>query len=67
MTSQRSSPRTDRHGLNLFVTKSIAPDIPLREVIRGVMAFVALMIFAVVVLCIFSGIATGLADAVLGR
>jgi C4-dicarboxylate transporter DctM subunit len=53
-------------GLNLFVIKSIAPDIPLRDVIWGVMPFVALMIFAVVVLCIFPGIATWLALAVMG-
>jgi C4-dicarboxylate transporter, DctM subunit len=53
-------------GLNLFVIKSIAPDIPLRDVIWGVMPFVALMIFAVVVLCIFPGIATWLAMAVMG-
>jgi C4-dicarboxylate transporter, DctM subunit len=39
-------------GLNLFVIKSIAPDISLRDVIWGVIPFVALMIFAVVILCI---------------
>src|SRR6195256_4994047 len=54
-------------GLNIFVIKSIAPDIPLRDVIWGVLPFVALMIFAVVVLCIFPGISTWLADAVMGR
>jgi C4-dicarboxylate transporter, DctM subunit len=53
-------------GLNLFVIKSIAPDIPLRDVIWGVVPFVALMIFAVVILCIFPGIATWLAAAVMG-
>src|SRR5216684_77823 len=53
-------------GLNLFVIKSIAPDIPLRDVIWGVMPFVALMIFAVLILCIFPGIATWLATAVMG-
>src|SRR3974377_411470 len=53
-------------GLNIFVIKSIAPDIPLRDVIWGVMPFVALMIFAVIVLCIFPDIATWWADAVLG-
>jgi tripartite ATP-independent transporter DctM subunit len=54
-------------GLNIFVIKSIAPDIPLRDVIWGVLPFVALMIFAVIVLCIFPGISTWLADAVMGR
>ena len=53
-------------GLNLFVIKSIAPDISLRDVIWGVMPFVALMIFAVIILCIFPGIATWLATAVMG-
>jgi C4-dicarboxylate transporter DctM subunit len=53
-------------GLNLFVIKNIAPDIPLRDVIWGVLPFVALMVFAVIVMCIFPGIATGLSDALLG-
>jgi TRAP-type C4-dicarboxylate transport system permease large subunit len=53
-------------GLNLFVIKNIAPDIPLRDVVWGVMPFVVLMIIAVVVLCIFPEIATWFADAVMG-
>jgi C4-dicarboxylate transporter, DctM subunit len=53
-------------GLNLFVIKSIAPDIPLRDVIWGVMPFVGLMIFAVIILCMFPEIATWLAAAVMG-
>ncbi|WP_448192249.1 TRAP transporter large permease [Azospirillum sp. sgz301742] len=47
-------------GLNLFVIKNIAPDIPLKDVIWGVMPFVGLMILSVVLLCVFPGIATGL-------
>jgi C4-dicarboxylate transporter, DctM subunit len=54
-------------GLNLFVIKNIAPDIPLRDVVWGVMPFVVLMILAVVVLCVFPQIATGFADLVMGR
>ena len=50
-------------GLNLFVIKSIAPDISLRDVIWGVMPFVALMLVAVLLLCIFPQIAVGLPDA----
>ena len=53
-------------GLNLFVIKNIAPDIPLRDVMWGVMPFVGLMIFAVVVLCFAPGIATGFSDLVMG-
>src|SRR6201990_910072 len=53
-------------GLNIFVIKNIAPDIPLRDVIWGVMPFVALMIFAVVLMCIVPEISTWLADVVMG-
>ena len=53
-------------GLNIFVIKNIAPDIPLGEIIRGVLPFVILMLFAVVMICIFPGIATLLPDAVMG-
>jgi tripartite ATP-independent transporter DctM subunit len=49
-------------GLNLFVIKNIAPDIPLRDVVWGVMPFVGLMIFGVVVMCFIPGIATWLPD-----
>jgi TRAP-type C4-dicarboxylate transport system permease large subunit len=45
-------------GLNLFVIKNIAPDIPLRDVVWGVIPFVALMMLAVVVMCFVPGIAT---------
>jgi C4-dicarboxylate transporter, DctM subunit len=53
-------------GLNLFVIKNIAPDIPLRDVIWGVMPFVGLMLFAVILMCVFPGIATWFPDAVMG-
>ena len=53
-------------GLNLFVIKSIAPDIPLADVIWGVLPFVALMILAVVLMCFAPGIATWLSDLVMG-
>jgi tripartite ATP-independent transporter DctM subunit len=54
-------------GLNLFVIKNIAPDIPLRDVVWGVMPFVVLMILAVIVLCLFPEIATWFADLVMGK
>jgi TRAP-type C4-dicarboxylate transport system permease large subunit len=53
-------------GLNIFVIKNIAPDIPLRDVIWGVMPFVVLMMLAVVVLCVFPGISTWFSDLVMG-
>ncbi len=53
-------------GLNIFVIKNVAPDIPLKDVIWGVMPFVALMFVAVFLLCAFPGIATGLPNMVMG-
>jgi len=53
-------------GLNIFVIKNIAPDIPLKEIIWGVIPFVGLMVLAVLLLCFFPGIATWLPDLVFG-
>jgi len=53
-------------GLNIFVIKSIAPDIPLGQIIRGIIPFVVLMLIAVVLICIFPAIANALPDAVMG-
>jgi C4-dicarboxylate transporter DctM subunit len=53
-------------GLNLFVIKNIAPDIPLKDVIWGVMPFVGLMFVAVFLLCVFPGIATTLPNILMG-
>jgi TRAP-type C4-dicarboxylate transport system permease large subunit len=52
-------------GLNLFVIKNIAPDIPLRDVVWGVMPFVGLMILAVVIMCFVPEIATWFPDRVM--
>jgi len=53
-------------GLNIFVIKNIAPDIPLSEVIWGTLPFVFLMLCAVLLLCVVPDIATGLPDLVMG-
>jgi tripartite ATP-independent transporter DctM subunit len=53
-------------GLNIFVIKNVAPDIPLKDVIWGVMPFVGLMFVAVFLLCFFPEIATGLPNWVMG-
>jgi len=53
-------------GLNIFVIKNIAPDIPLGEVVWGVMPFVVLMMVGVVILCFAPGISTWFPDAVMG-
>ncbi|HEU4376874.1 MAG TPA: TRAP transporter large permease [Telluria sp.] len=53
-------------GLNIFVIKNIAPDIPLKDVIWGVMPFVGLMFLAVILLCVFPGISTTLPNMMMG-
>jgi C4-dicarboxylate transporter DctM subunit len=53
-------------GLNLFVIRNIAPDIPLRDVVWGTIPFVVLMIVAVVTMCFVPGIATAFSDLVMG-
>ncbi len=53
-------------GLNLFVIKNIAPDIPLKDVIWGVIPFVLLMFFAVFLLCLIPGIATWFPNMIMG-
>jgi TRAP-type C4-dicarboxylate transport system permease large subunit len=53
-------------GLNIFVIKNIAPDIPLKDVIWGVFPFLLLMVVAVLLLCFFPSIATGLPDMIMG-
>ena len=47
-------------GLNIFVIKNIAPDIPLSDIIWGTVPFLLLMLVAVVLCCVFPGLATWL-------
>jgi tripartite ATP-independent transporter DctM subunit len=54
-------------GLNLFVIRNVAPDIPLGKVIRGVMPFVGLMMLAVLILCVFPDISLVMPNWVLGK
>jgi len=53
-------------GLNIFVIKNIAPDIALRDIIWGVIPFVGLMFVAIVLICVFPGIAVWFPTAVMG-
>src|ERR1700752_1291745 len=53
-------------GLNIFVIRNVAPDIPLSEVIWGTLPFVILMMLAVLLLCFFPEISTWLPDLVMG-
>jgi len=48
------------------VIKNIAPDIPLSDVIWGVLPFVGLMLVAIILLCVFPGISVGLPNLLMG-
>lgn len=47
-------------GLNLYVLKGIAPDIPLREILIGTLPYVVVLAVAILILSIFPEIATWL-------
>jgi len=53
-------------GLNIFVIKNIAPDIPLSEIMWGTLPFVILMAIAVVAVCFMPGIVTWLPETIMG-
>lgn len=53
-------------GLNLYVINGIAPDISLPTVLRGALPFVLLMIFAIVLLCLFPALVTWLPEQLMG-
>jgi C4-dicarboxylate transporter, DctM subunit len=53
-------------GLNLFVINAIAPTIPTRDILWGALPYVLVMALAIVILCLFPGIATWLPDQMLG-
>ena len=53
-------------GLNLFVINSIAPDITFGEIMWGTLPFVGLMSLAIVLLCLYPGLAIGLPTAIFG-
>src|SRR5438045_9689099 len=53
-------------GLNIYIVKSIAPDVPLMKVIWGTVPYVLCMFLALVILCFFPEIATCLPDQLMG-
>ena len=53
-------------GLNLYVINGIAPDISLKTILMGSMPYVLCMAFAILILCLFPGIATWLPTAMMG-
>jgi C4-dicarboxylate transporter DctM subunit len=53
-------------GLNLYVINGIAPEISLRTILVGSLPFVACMVLAIILLCLFPGLATWLPDTLMG-
>lgn len=49
-------------GLNLFVVKGIAPEIPTKDIIKGSLPFVGVILFAILLLTVFPQIVTWLPD-----
>lgn len=54
-------------GLNLYVINGIAPDITLKTILVGSLPFVACMVIAIILLCLFPELATWLPTKVLGE
>ncbi len=53
-------------GLNLYVINGIAPDIKLKTILLGSLPYVGCMIVAILLLCLFPGLATWLPNAIMG-
>jgi tripartite ATP-independent transporter DctM subunit len=51
-------------GVNVFVIKGIAPDIPLHRIFRGILPFLVALVFITILLTIFPQIATFLPNLV---
>lgn len=52
-------------GLNLFIINGIAPDIALKDILTGSLPYVACMVIAIIILCIFPELATWLPSQVI--
>jgi len=53
-------------GLNIYIVKSIAPDVPVTRIMWGTIPYVLCMMLAIVILCVFPEIATWLPDVLMG-
>ncbi|WP_298018963.1 TRAP transporter large permease [uncultured Castellaniella sp.] len=53
-------------GLNLFVIQGVAPQVALRDIMLGVLPFVAIMLAFIVVLVVFPDLVTWLPDRLMG-
>ncbi len=53
-------------GLNLYIVKGIAPDVPLSEVLRGVLPFVIIEVIVIVAVSAFPHLALWLPNRMIG-
>jgi C4-dicarboxylate transporter DctM subunit len=53
-------------GLNIYIVSSIAPDVPVTRIMWGTIPYVACMMLAIVLLCVFPEIATWLPTRMMG-
>jgi tripartite ATP-independent transporter DctM subunit len=53
-------------GLNIYIVNAIAPDVPVTRVMWGTIPYVACMVLAIGILCVFPEIATWLPDRMMG-
>jgi len=51
-------------GVNVFVLKGIAPDVPLEKIFKGILPFLAALIVVTFILVVFPQIATFLPSLV---
>jgi TRAP-type C4-dicarboxylate transport system permease large subunit len=49
-------------GLNVFVVKGVAPDVPLETIFKGIWPFLIAIVVCIIILILFPQIATVLPD-----
>ncbi len=53
-------------GLNLYIVKGIAPDVPLMSVLKGVLPFVIIDLLVIILVCVFPELALWLPNKMIG-
>lgn len=53
-------------GINLYVVKGVAPDIPLRDILMGALPYVVVLALAIVLFSFFPGLVTWLPNSLFG-
>ena len=53
-------------GINLYVVQGIAPGVPLHEILKGSLPFIAILLAGIVILCVFPQLAMWLPSKMIG-